>query len=152
MKVAKCAGVAAAVALASLAGGSQPADDQIRSNSVLWDSERWRPWVVSIDPDGITHLIGYNALLAGHLKLTSADDIEPRRVPFGFLGPRDTLRWRVRAPSPGTYSVAVLYAPGEAGVGSPASRSLGPAGACGVPGNRSSAARPASSRGNAFNG
>ena len=97
----------------SLAGRCRSDDAQIRSNSVLWDSERWRPWVVGIDPDGITHLIGYNARLAGNLKLTSADDIEPRRVPFGFVGPRDTLRWTVRAPLPGTYAVAVLYAPGD---------------------------------------
>ena len=118
MRVAKCARVAAAVVFVSLAGRCRSDDAQIRSNSVLWDSERWRPWVVGIDPDGITHLIGYNARLAGNLKLTSADDIEPRRVPFGFVGPRDTLRWTVRAPLPGTYSVAVLYAPGDAGVGS----------------------------------
>ena len=40
-------------------------DAQVRSNSVVWDQERWQPLVVDLKPEDITHLAGYNAKLSG---------------------------------------------------------------------------------------
>lgn len=86
---------------------------QTRSNSVPWDEDRWRPWLVQVNERDVTHLIGYNATTAGEVQLTSARDVEPRKVPFGFIGTGDSLRWDVSATEEGEYSVAVLYHPGS---------------------------------------
>lgn len=88
-------------------------DYQSRSNSVPWDQDRWRPWTIELREGDDTKLTGYNAELHGNVRLTSADDVEPRKTPFGFLGPQDTLTWTVVAESPGTYKTAVLYHPGD---------------------------------------
>jgi hypothetical protein len=87
---------------------------QARSNSVMWDQDRWKPWTVRVAGDDVTHLTGYNAVLGGNVRLTSADDVEPRRTPFGFLGLHDTLRWTVEVAKPGLYQVAAMYHPGRA--------------------------------------
>jgi hypothetical protein len=86
---------------------------QARSNSVMWDQDRWKPWVVSLADDDVTHAIGYNAELAGAVRLTSGDDVEPRKVPHGFVGPDDGLRWTVDVRTPGIYQVSAMYHPGE---------------------------------------
>jgi hypothetical protein len=86
---------------------------QARSNSVLWDQDRWKPWVVNLTDGDVTHLTGYNAGLGGRVRLTSGDDVEPRKIPYGFMSPDDTLRWVVAVRKPGLYQVAVLYHPGR---------------------------------------
>ena len=88
-------------------------EGEIRSNSTVWDQDRWRPWLVDLKAEEITHLAGYNADIHGHVRLTSAEDVEPRRTPFGFLDPSDTLTWTVRAPESASYEIAVLYHPGR---------------------------------------
>jgi hypothetical protein len=96
--------------------GSPQKDDsvfQARSNSVMWDQDRWKPWLINLADDDVTHLAGYNAELSGTVRLTSADDVEPRKTPYGFVGPDDGLRWTVAVYRPGLYQVAVLYHPGE---------------------------------------
>jgi hypothetical protein len=84
-------------------------DAEMRSNSVVWDQERWRPWVVELKPEDITHVAGYNARLGGNVRLTSADDVEPRRTPYGFITIADSLNWTVAVPSTANYQIAVLY-------------------------------------------
>jgi len=99
-----------------LDSGSSKKDDsvfQVRSNSVMWDQDRWKPWVISLAADDVTHLTGYNAELGGRVRLTSADDVEPRKTPSGFINPGDTLRWTVTVHVPGLYQVAVMYHPGR---------------------------------------
>jgi hypothetical protein len=99
-----------------LDSGSSKKDEsvfQARSNSVMWDQERWKPWVVSLAADDVTHLTGYNAELGGRVRLTSADDVEPRKTPYGFIDPGDSLRWTVTVHEPGLYQVAVMYHPGR---------------------------------------
>jgi hypothetical protein len=86
---------------------------QARSNSVMWDQDRWKPWVANLADNDVTHLTGYNAELGGKVRLTSADDVEPRKTPYGFMGPDDTLRWTVAVHRPGLYRVAVMYHPGR---------------------------------------
>ena len=86
---------------------------QVRSNSVMWDHDRWKPWVVNLVDDDVTHLTGYNAEPSGTVRLTSDDDVEPRKTPYGFVGPHDRLRWTVAVHRPGLYQVAVMYHPGE---------------------------------------
>ena len=88
-------------------------DAEVRSNSVVWDEERWQPWVVDLKPKDITHLAGYNAKLSGNVRLTSAADVEPRRSPFGFIIATDHLTWTVAAPEAENYRIAVLYHSGE---------------------------------------
>lgn len=109
---------AEAVAKGPLAASStqtqgQP-DYQERSNSVLWDQARWRPWTIELREDDDTRLTGYNAQLHGNVRLTSAADVEPRKTPYGFLAAQDCLTWSVHASHAGTYEVAVLYHPGTA--------------------------------------
>lgn len=99
-----------------LCTGSVLTDDrafQARSNSVMWDQDRWKPWVIKLAADDVTHMSGYNAELSGKVRLTSADDVEPRRTPYGFVGADDTLRWTVEADRPGLYQFAVMYHPGD---------------------------------------
>src|SRR5580658_233238 len=72
--------------------GTTQKDDgafQARSNSVMWDYDRWKPWAVDLAHDDVTHLTGYNAELSGTVRLTSAADVEPRKTPYGFMGPDD---------------------------------------------------------------
>lgn len=90
-----------------------PVDYQSRSNSVPWDQGRWQPWIIELREDNDTRLTGYNAQLRGNVRLTSADDVEPRKTPFGFLGAQDMLTWTVVAAHAGTYKIAVLYHPGN---------------------------------------
>lgn len=87
-------------------------DLQARSNSVMWDQDRWKPWVIKLAADDVTHMTGYNAELGGKVRLTSAEDVEPRRTPYGFVGEGDTLRWTVECERSGLYQVAVMYHPG----------------------------------------
>ncbi len=87
-------------------------DAEMRSNSVVWDQERWHPWVVELKPEEITHVAGYNARPSGNVRLTSAADVEPRRTPYGFVKITDTLTWTVAVPAAGNYEIAVLYHPG----------------------------------------
>ena len=84
-------------------------DAQVRSNSVVWDQERWQPLIVDLKPEDITHLAGYNAMLSGNVRLTSATDVEPRRTPYGFIMATDHLAWTVVAPEAANYQIAVLY-------------------------------------------
>lgn len=96
--------------------GSSQKDDsvfQTRSNSVMWDQDRWKPWVTNLTDNDVTHLTGYNAELGGRVRLTSADDVEPRKTPYGFMSPDDTLRWTVTVHESGLYRVAVMYHPGR---------------------------------------
>src|ERR1019366_5042083 len=86
---------------------------QARSNSVMWDQDRWKPWVISLAADDVTHLTGYNAELGGRVRLTSADDVEPRKMPYGFTGPDDTLRWTVAVHESGLYRIAVMHHSGR---------------------------------------
>jgi hypothetical protein len=86
---------------------------QARSNSVMWDQDRWKPWVANLADNDVTHLTGYNAELGGRVRLTSADDVEPRKMPYGFMGPDDTLRWTVAVHESGLYRVAAMYHPGR---------------------------------------
>lgn len=106
----------------ALSAASQQKDDsafQARSNSVMWDQDRWKPWPVHLADYDITHLTGYNAELGGRVRLTSADDVEPRKTPFGFKGPDDILQWTVEVRKPGLYQVALMYHPGrEENIGS----------------------------------
>jgi hypothetical protein len=88
-------------------------DFQKRSNSVAWDQDRWRFWTVQLMADDVTHLAGYNARPAGSVQFTSADDIEPRKTPFGFTAESDTLTWTVLAPKTASYKIAVLYHSGD---------------------------------------
>src|SRR6266568_4318802 len=74
-------------------------DAEMRSNSVVWDQERWQPWVVELKAEDITHVAGYNARLSGNVRLTSADDVEPRRTPYGFITATDHLTWTIAAPA-----------------------------------------------------
>src|SRR5579871_5668329 len=90
-----------------------PVDYQSRSNSVPWDQGRWQPWIIELREDDDTRLTGYNAQLRGNVRLTSADDVEPRKTPFGFLAAQDALTWTVVAAHAGTYKIAVLYHPGN---------------------------------------
>src|SRR6266542_621628 len=83
-------------------------DAEVRSTSVVWDQERWQPWVVHLKTDDITHVAGYNARLSGNVRLTSAEDVEPRRTPYGFITPADRLTWTIAAPRAGNYQIAVL--------------------------------------------
>ena len=51
-----------------LCTGSVLTDDrafQARSNSVMWDQDRWKPWVIKLADDDVTHMSGYNAELSG---------------------------------------------------------------------------------------
>jgi Alpha-L-fucosidase len=88
-------------------------DAEMRSNSVLWDQERWQPWVVDLKPEDITHVAGYNARLSGNVRLTSAADVEPRRTPYGFITATDYLTWTVAAPEAANYQIGVLYHAGR---------------------------------------
>jgi hypothetical protein len=86
---------------------------QTRSNSVMWDQDRWKPWVEDLADNDVTRLTGYNAEQGGKIRLTSADDVEPRKMPYGFMGPEDTLRWTVATHESGLYRVAAMYHPGR---------------------------------------
>jgi hypothetical protein len=86
---------------------------QVSSNSVMWGHDRWKPWVVNLVDDDVTHLTGYNAELSGTVRLTSDDDVEPRKTPYRFVGPDDQLRWTVTVHTPDLYQVAAMYHPGE---------------------------------------
>ena len=55
-------------------------DAEVRSNSVVWDEERWQPWVVDLKPKDITHLAGYNAKLSGNV-------VSPLRPMWNLGGP-----------------------------------------------------------------
>jgi len=87
------------------------ADSQERENSFLWDWDRWVPEVVNLKPNEITHVIGYNGLLSGSLKLSpgSPGAVEPRSVPYGFVSQGDILHWKVMAPKDDEYRVAIVY-------------------------------------------
>jgi Alpha-L-fucosidase len=116
LKYVRLRGIALAVLLAvTLAGRAQKDESvfQARSNSVVWDQDRWKPWVVTLAADDVTHVTGYNAELAGRVHLTAADDVEPRKTPYGFVTSGDTLRWTVNVPTAGRYRVAVMYHPGR---------------------------------------
>jgi hypothetical protein len=96
-------------------GSSQKEDTvfQTRSNSVMWDQDRWKPWVADLADNDVTHLTGYNAELGGRVRLTSAEDVEPRKMAYGFMSPDDTLRWTVAIHESSLYRVAVMYHPGR---------------------------------------
>ena len=34
-------------------------DLQARSNSVMWDQDRWKPWVIKLASDDVTHVTGF---------------------------------------------------------------------------------------------
>jgi glycosyltransferase involved in cell wall biosynthesis len=89
------------------------AETQLKSNSFLWDDPRWGPRPIKLKENDITVLNGYNARVTGNVKLTSAEDVEPRKVPYGFLQSEDALIWTVNVPSSGKYQVAVMYHPGD---------------------------------------
>jgi len=71
-----------------------------------------RDWArtVSLRPDDITCVMGFDARLEGSLKPSdvrpgSARDFSVR----GFLSPANRMTWTVRVPQGGDYSVALLY-------------------------------------------
>jgi len=94
----------------------QGEDAQLRANSRPWDRERWAPRTVPLLTADISHIMGFNATLRGHLRLSGGVEplnVEPRSVPCGFTDPDDSLEWAVRAPERASYAVAVLYHPGS---------------------------------------
>ena len=107
-----CLSLSQAAPNTSLEPSDSLSELQVKSNSTLWDQERWGPRLTRIDEDDITHLIGYNAHLGGGVRL-SEGDIEPRRVPYGFTSKKATLSWGMQALRGGEYEVAVLYHSGE---------------------------------------
>lgn len=87
-------------------------DLQARSNSILWDQERWGAKLINVNRADVTHLIGYNAHLQGDLRLAEGD-IEPRKVPYGFTSSSATLAWEVQVDEDREYQVAILYHSGQ---------------------------------------
>jgi Alpha-L-fucosidase len=108
-------GVDAALGLRVFAmpqAAAEISDLQVRSNSTLWDQERWGPRLISIKRADVTHLIGYNGHLQGGVRLAEGD-IEPRKVPYGFTSSSATLNWEVQVPDDSEYQVAILYHAGQ---------------------------------------
>jgi hypothetical protein len=87
-------------------------DLQVRSNSILWDQERWGARLIRVNRADVTHLIGYNGHLQGDVRLAEGD-IEPRRVPYGFTSNSATLTWEVQVEDDSEYQVAILYHSGQ---------------------------------------